>query len=75
MLISLYIGNQESPAVAAKLLNLSTPSSTLLRKKKSKLHAQPAASHNITRRVKRNERERALSRQHTRESRKGIKSQ
>ena len=76
MLICAYnIGNQELPADAAKLLNTLTPSSTLLRKKKAKLHAQPAASHNTTRRVKKNEREKAHSRQHTRESRKGIKLQ
>ena len=56
------------PAGAAKPLSPSTPSST---KTKPKLQgAQAAASHNI-RRV---EREKARSRQHRRESRKGQNS-
>ena len=60
------------PAGAAKPLNPSTPSSTLLSMTKPKLQgAQAAASHSI-RRV---EREKAHSRQHRRESRKGIESE
>ena len=59
------------PAGAAKPLNPSTPSSTPLSKTKPKLQgAQAVASHNI-RRV---EREKARSRQHRRESRKGQNS-
>ena len=67
----IFLGNQQLPAGAAKPLSPSTPSSTLLSKTKPKLQgAQAAASHNI-RRV---EREKARSRQHRRESRKGQNS-
>ena len=62
------------PAGAAKLLSPSTPFSTLLRKKKPKLCAQAAASHNKTRRVKRDERERARSIDSTEESQEKVSS-